>query len=199
MKNETLKNPAPDSLWAFILLFFLMSFAGWLWEVFLFLVSTGTFVNRGFLHGPWLPIYGFGSVLILVTLRRLRTKPFLEFAAIVLLCGCLEYGASWYLELVYDGMKWWDYSGGFLNLNGRICVEGLLVFGVGGMLLVYQIAPFLHRLSAQIPKRILILVCLMLLLLFGADLSYSDEHPNTGKGITKTECTGNKRTEWRKQ
>ena len=59
--------------------------------------------------------------------------------AIVVLCGVVEYFTSYYLE-VTQGKKWWDYSGYFLNLNGRICAEGLLVFGVGGMAIVYALA-----------------------------------------------------------
>lgn len=166
-----------------ILVFFVMSLAGWLWEVTLYLIDRGELVNRGFLHGPWLPVYGTGSVLILALIRRLKKNLAVEFMAIVLLCGSVEYGVSWGLELVY-GKRWWDYSGWFLNLNGCICVEGLLAFGVGGMILVHGFVPFLERMFRRIPQRILLLLCLVLTLLFGVDFICSVSKPNEGRGIT---------------
>lgn len=172
-----------DSFWSMVMIFFTMSLTGWLWEICLHLILDGSFVNRGFFHGPWLPIYGFGSVLILSLPHKLRQKPLLEFLAIVFLCGCMEYYISWFLEQLYDGMRWWDYSDYFLNLNGRICVEGLLAFGLGGMVMVYFYAPFLDYLFRRIPKKILVPICLVLILIFCADLIYSGKNPNFGNGI----------------
>ena len=174
-----------ESLCSIVMIFFSMSLAGWLWEVGLHLITDGSFVNRGFLHGPWLPIYGSGSVLILVFLNKLRKRPLLEFLSIILLCGCIEYYISWFLEQIYDGKKWWDYSDYFLNLNGRICAEGLLAFGFGGMLFVYLLAPFLDHVFRRIPKKVLVSVCLILILLFCADLICSSQNPNSGNGITR--------------
>lgn len=172
------------SVWSLVMLFFFMSLSGWLWEVCLHLITEGSLVNRGFLHGPWLPIYGSGSLLILVLLSRMREKPLLEFLSIMILCGCLEFGISWILELVYDGMKWWDYSDCFLNLNGRIYAKGILAFGVGGMVFVYFIAPFLDNLFQRIPKKVFVSVCLILIFMFCLDLVYSGKNPNIGEGIT---------------
>ena len=93
------------------------------------------------LYGPWLPIYGSGGIMILLLLKKLRTNPVKEFFSAVLLCGIIEYMTSWYLEITNDGMKWWDYSGYLLNLNGRVCAEGLIVFGIGAMFTVYFAAP----------------------------------------------------------
>ena len=174
-----------ESLCSMVMIFFSMSLAGWLWEVGLHLITDGSFVNRGFLHGPWLPIYGSGSVLILVFLNKLRKRPLLEFLSIILLCGCIEYYISWFLEQIYDGKKWWDYSDYFLNLNGRICAEGLLAFGFGGMLFVYLLAPCVDNVFRRIPKKVLVSVCLILILLFCADLICSSQNPNSGNGITR--------------
>ena len=76
-----------------------MSVFGWLWEVGMHLVSYGEFVNRGALHGPWLPIYGTGAVLILTVLNRFRKNPALEFGATIVLCGFLEYMTSLVMEI----------------------------------------------------------------------------------------------------
>ena len=140
-----------------------MCFFGWIWEVSLSMISYGKFVNRGVLHGPWIPIYGFGCVLILLLLKRFRMRPKVEFSMAVLLCGCIEYFTGFFLELTHNGQKWWDYTGYFLNLDGRICAEGLL-----------------EHLNKKLST-----ACLVLLLLFGADVVYSHFEPNVGEGVTR--------------
>lgn len=176
-----------------ILMFFAISFVGWLWEVGLHLISDGVFVNRGVLHGPWLPIYGTGGILILVVLKKFREKPFLEFISAVVLCGCVEYTVAWQLEMTHNGKKWWDYSGYFLNLHGRICAEGLLVFGLGGLAIVYLVAPALDNQLKRANKKILAVIAGILLVCYIGDQTYSSKHPNEGKGITDYETV----TEWR--
>jgi len=181
---ETFHYMRHYSVWSLIMLFFLFSIFGWCWEVSIHLVLDGMFVNRGTLHGPWLPIYGAGGVLLLTLLNRLRSRPVIEFFSIIFLCGMVEYWTSYYLEVVYDGKKWWDYSGYFLNLNGRICAEGLLVFGIGGMVIVYIAAPLLDNCIQRIPKAALVWCCVVLVCLYVGDGVYSAAYPNEGKGIT---------------
>ena len=91
------------------------------------------------------------------------------------------------MEIATGGMKWWDYSGYFLNLNGRICAEGLLVFGVGGLAIVYVIAPVIDGLIGEVNEKRIMAVCSALIILFAADAVYSQFQPNTGKGITDIE------------
>lgn len=184
---ETFHYMRRYSVWSLVLLFFIFSFIGWCWEVSLHLVLDGVFVNRGALHGPWLPIYGSGGVLLLTLLNRVRSSPVKEFFCIIFVCGMVEYWTSYYLEMVYDGMKWWDYRGYFLNLNGRICAEGLLVFGIGGMVFVYIAAPLLDNRIRVIRKQVLVWSCLILLGMYAADTVYSAGHPNEGEGITDYE------------
>lgn len=176
-----MRRYSPISL---ILIFFVFCVTGWVWEVSLHLVANGTFVNRGMLHGPWIPIYGAGSLLILTLLYRLRKKPILEFTAIVILAGIIEYMTSYYTEELFSGKKWWDYQGYFLNLDGRICAEGLLTFGIGGMILVYLVAPMLDNYLRKMKTQIAVPVCVILLSLFMIDQVYSFVNPNTGHGIT---------------
>ena len=176
------------SAWSLIAIFLSMSFFGWLWEVGMHLVTNGEFVNRGALHGPWLPIYGTGAVLILMILNRLRQNPALLFAATVVLCGFLEYTTSLVMEIATGGTKWWDYSGYYLNLDGRICAEGLLVFGIGGLAITYVLAPIIDDLLAKINERRVITVCSILMVLFAGDAIYSQFHPNAGKGVTDIEA-----------
>lgn len=172
------------SIPSLVLLFFTFSLIGWLWEVSLHIIQSGEFVNRGVLHGPWLPIYGSGGIMILLLLKKLRTSPVKEFFSAVVLCGFIEYMTSWYLEITNDGMKWWDYSGYLLNLNGRICAEGLIVFGIGAMFTVYFAAPMLDNMYRKIKMKYLVAISVALVMIFAADNIYSHFHPNEGDGIT---------------
>ena len=162
------------------------SFVGWLWEVSLHIMIDGAFINRGVLHGPWLPIYGAGVGLIAVLLYRFRKNPILEGVMVVLLCGFVEYMTSLVMELTL-GMRWWDYTGYYLNLNGRICGEGLTVFALGGMAAVYLLVPVIDGAVTRIKPKVLIPVCILLVLSLCFDLVYSMNHPNAGKGITDYE------------
>ena len=172
------------SIPSLILIFFCMSFIGWFWEVSSHVILYHSFANRGVLHGPWLPIYGVGGLLILILLKKFREKPAVEFVLAVILCGVVEYFTGLVLELTHDGQRWWDYTGFFLNLHGRICAEGLLAFGIGGMIIVYFVAPFLDNYFRKVKLQIIIPVCVALMVIFISDQLYTRKHPNTGEGIT---------------
>ena len=177
------------SLLSLGLMFFIFSIIGWCLEVALFLLKTHTFINRGVLLGPWLPIYGTGCVLILLVfvhgkMRKYLNEPLLLFLLVMILCGVLEYATSFVLE-VTTGLKYWDYAGHFLNINGRICLEGLIEFGLGGLLCVYFIAPKLNKFFNKCNKKTLIAVFVVLLVLFIGDNIYSRLYPNIGYGITE--------------
>ena len=183
-KLDTINYMRKYSIWSLIAMFFIFVIIGWVWEVILHIIVDGEFVKRGVLHGPWLPIYGYGGILILTVLNKFRDKPLIQFLTIIVLCGTIEYFTAVYLEYAYNGQKWWDYTGYFLNLNGRICAEGLLVFGLGGIAVVYIVAPLLDNIIQKIDRKKLITVCCILLALFIFDNIYSKTDPNVGKGIT---------------
>lgn len=166
-----------------ILFFFTFAIIGWLWEVGLFLVNEGRFVNRGTMFGPWLPIYGFGGLLMLLLLKPFRKKPLRFFTVAMVLAGVLEYTTAWALE-TFLHEKWWDYTGYFLNIDGRICLEGLIIFALAGAAMTYFVAPALNQLYLKIKPKIALSVATILLFLFGSDFVYSSQHPNVGEGIT---------------
>lgn len=166
-----------------VLLFFIFAFVGWIWEVFLCLVMDGSLANKGTLFGPWLPIYGFGMILILVLLRPFRGKLILYFFASMALAIVLEYLTAVYLETIMH-MKWWDYSNYYLNFQGRICLEGALMFGLGSLLVTYFVAPVLDNWFMSLRPDILIMICVILAIFFCIDVIYSSYHPNKGENIT---------------
>lgn len=173
----------PCTVWTLVMVFFAFCMVGWVWEVALNLIRFGQFSNRGMLHGPWLPIYGTGVVMIAVLLNRYRSKPALEALAIIVLCGFMEYTTSLVTEQI-TGLRWWDYTGYFLNLHGRICGEGLAVFMLGGMAAVYLLVPAIDAITMRLKPRLLVCVCVILMICFTADLVYSFFNPNKGDGIT---------------
>jgi len=164
-------------------LFFAYSFVGWAWEFVFYLANTGSFVNRGTMHGPWLPIYGVGGLLIMLLLKPLREKPVWLFLGTVTVCGSVEYFASWILEVLFD-KRWWDYEGYFLTINGRVCFEGLLVFGIAGVAFTYVISPWLDDFFCRMDMKKRKVLCTVLLIFFAADLIWSVLSPNVGDGVT---------------
>ena len=170
----------------YVLLFFLLSGLGWFWEVCLYLVRDGKFVNRGILIGPWLPVYGAGSLFLYFLLHRCHRwnrKILPVFLVSMTVCSVLEYGTG-YLLLKMWGVRWWDYSGMFLNLDGHICLASCLMFGVGGVLLMFVLAPVYTALYHKVPAKVRTIVSLLLLGFFIVDAAYSADFPHVGRGIT---------------
>lgn len=182
MKRTKGKKAGADFMY-YVWLFFLTAVFGWLWEGFLYLLKDEMYVNRGFLTGPWLPIYGTGAVMLEILFHRWRDKPVMIFFMSMLLCTVLEYAAGWYLEASW-GIKWWDYSQAPLNLHGRICLLSSLLFGAGGMLLVWVVSPLFYSLYRRIPSKYRIIPGVLLIGIFVADATYSAVLPHVGKGIT---------------
>ena len=138
-----------ESLINLVLLFFAYAFLGWCIEVTLKYFQFHRFINRGFLTGPWLPIYGSGAALITVVIKGLAPLEFsvgTTFAVSFLLCGFLEYMTSYVLEKRFHA-RWWDYSQKPMNLHGRVWIGNLILFGLGGVVIVDLINPLLLRLS----------------------------------------------------
>ena len=109
-------------------------------EVTLISIQNKRFVNRGFLIGPYCPIYGFGGVLITLLLGRYKYDPLVLFIMTVVTCATLEYLTSWAMEVLFKA-RWWDYSKEKFNLNGRVCLKNLVAFGALGLVITYILNP----------------------------------------------------------
>lgn len=129
------------TLMTYILLFFIFAFIGWIWEVGIHIVEDGVFVNRGTMFGMASYIW-FWRCVRYHTAEAVHRPPCGDFFLVVGLCSVVEYATSWYLE-TFKHMKYWDYTGYFCNINGRICLEGALIFGFAGCAGIYIMAPFL--------------------------------------------------------
>lgn len=167
----------------YILLFFLAAFTGWLWEMGIYLVTEHALINRGTFYGPYLPIYGVGGILLWLLLQRFHERKLLTLFLSAVVCSALEYGTGAFLEWKW-GMRWWDYSGHFMNLNGHICLLSVVGFGLGGMLLNCFIMPYYMKLYHKIPSRCRNRLCVVLSFLFAVDLIYCLIRPHSGENVT---------------
>ena len=180
MKKRTTAN----SFEYYVLLFFIIAFVGWLWEGLLYLFTEHAIINRGVYRGPYLPIYGVGGLLLCLLLRSLKKHPVIVFLISMVICSLLEYLTSFFLEKKW-GIRWWDYSGHFLNLQGRICLIGAIAFGLGGSLLVCFCLPLYEKLYDRISAKWKTAAVLILLVVFVVDAAYSAIRPNVGLGISE--------------
>ena len=160
-----------ESLVNFILLFFIYAFLGWCIEVTLKFFQFHRFINRGFLAGPWLPIYGSGATLITILVKglsSLESSVGTTFVISFVLCGIVEYMTSFVLEKRFHA-RWWDYSQKPMNLHGRVWIGNLILFGLGGVLIVELFNPLFFRLSGHMSFRLRETLVIVLSCIFAAD------------------------------
>lgn len=169
----------------YIAMFFIFCFIGWLWEVGLHLVKDMAFVNRGVMYGPWLPIYGAGGVFIIALLNRLKHHKLKLFVSTMILCGILEYATSFVIEF-FSNRSYWDYHNMQLNLNGRVCLAGLIAFDIGGFLGIFIVGPLIKNLMHRLGDKRAKIICSILIALFVIDIICCNIFgPNIGEGIGK--------------
>ena len=142
-------------IFKWICIFFLYCLVGWIWETFYVYIRTGHWENRGFLYGPYLPIYGFGAIIILYTTIPFQDNIWLTFIIGMLSATVLEYISGSLMEFFFH-TRYWDYSGAFLNLNGHICLSCSLFWGFASIVLVRWIQPWVEQFFLSFPDSSLI-------------------------------------------
>ncbi len=138
------------SLYSVLLLFIIYSFIGWCIEVVYYTLTTGHFVNRGFLNGPLCPIYGFGALFVIVLLTPVSHNVLLLFAASVLITTTLELLTGFVLQKAFHA-TWWDYSDEPFNFKGYICLKFSLLWGIACLLLMKVLHPGAEFVVHHIP------------------------------------------------
>ena len=123
-----------------LIFFFTYCFLGWVWECLYVSVKTRHWVNRGFLHGPFLPIYGFGAMVILLSTIGVRSYVPLIFVFGMISSTVLEYVTGFAMEKLF-GVKYWDYSDKRFNFRGHICLFASLGWGLFSVILIC----FIHK------------------------------------------------------
>jgi len=150
------------SLFSLFCYFTIYSLMGWCLETVYSTIIEKQFVNRGFLSGPFCPIYGFGTVCIIVLLRPIEKNYIFLFLGSVFLTSILEYITGYILETAFNS-TWWDYSDEPYNIHGRICLSFSLIWGFIAVFILKVIHPYIVYLVNLIPpKQSLIFFYIML-------------------------------------
>ena len=144
------------------------SIIGWVYESTICSIGQRKLINRGFLNGPYCPIYGTGAVLVLLVLGRIQNPVLLFFAGAVLTCS-LEYLTSWLMEKLFHA-RWWDYSKRKFNIGGRVCLIGAVVFGAFSVVLILVLHPWVKSLTDRLTDTALTWICAILLVGIVSDL-----------------------------
>lgn len=156
----------------YVILFFIYSIFGWLFENICQLIEQHKVSNRGFLIGPYCPIYGTGALLIHILLKRYASDIVVLFIMSIIVCSILEYITSYIMEKTFNA-RWWDYSDKKFNINGRICLEASIPFGLLGTISLYFINPFIFYLLDKVPNNILTIIAIILSFIIALDFSIS--------------------------
>ncbi|MGO5115704.1 putative ABC transporter permease [Candidatus Avoscillospira sp. LCP25S3_F1] len=155
-----------------VLFFLVYCFFGWCIESTFVSCRTRKLVNRGFLNGPVIPIYGFGAIAILFATLPVRTHPVAVFFLGMLAASVLEYFTGMAMEAIFK-VRYWDYSDNFMNLNGHICLFTSLCWGALSVVLVEWIHRGMERVILGLPDSVAQLLSLILSGIFLADLAVS--------------------------
>lgn len=151
------------------ILFTVYSFLGWVSETVYCFIIDKKYVNRGFLVGPFCPIYGFGAVLVLNLLNKYNDDLIALFVMSIVVTGFVEYITSYVLEKSFN-ISLWNYSNHKFNLNGRVCLWNLILFGILSLALVHIINPFVISVLRDLPRWSYIAILLVMIPYFLTDL-----------------------------
>ncbi len=162
------KKKVIENIKYYFILFIIISILSYFYEEILFLLIKDKLVKRGFLYGPWLPIYGFGALIILKTCKRLKKHPVIIFIITFLLTGTLE-GISGFILNKFFNMKLWDYSNDFLNIGGYVCLKSATGFAIGGLLLIYLLEPFIKFFYNKFSKKQSTIITIIIFIIFVID------------------------------
>ena len=160
------------NIYLYFLLFLIYSLIGWLIEVVNVSFIEKRFVNTGFLMGPYCPIYGVGGILCYLLLRKYLDDPIALFMMSILIFSLLEYMTSFIMEKLFKA-RWWDYSNKRFNINGRICLETMVPFGLLGCFAMYVMNPFFIGLLEKVPSNVAMVISIILFVLFMIDCCIS--------------------------
>lgn len=148
---------------------------GWIYEMIFYRIDLGYFIKRGHGFGPWLPIYAFGALgLILITYKR-KVHPTILFILSVIGSGIIEYVTGWVLYHLMGGVRLWDYNvekWNWGNIDGFVCVRSVLIFGFFGAIFGAIIVPKFMRFIEKVKARPLMIVSIALAIVVGADVLY---------------------------
>lgn len=151
------------------LLFFIYSFLGYIVEsISVSLIEKKIVWNRGFLVGPYIPIFGTGAMTMILTLQKYKDDTIALFIMSMVVCLTIEYLCSLIAEKIFK-LRWWNYSDKLFNINGRICLQNGILFGLGGVLIVKYVNTWIENLILLLPNSLMITLSIIFSIIFVAD------------------------------
>lgn len=145
-----------------LFLFMIYAIIGWLWETPFVSIGQKKFINRGFLRGPYIPIYGAVCITLVLSMNVFdsmdQDNPLIVIAEVIyvaLVSAVFEYVTSYVLEKIFK-TRWWDYSKHKYNLNGRVALDFTIGFGIGGYFLWRFVNPVFSDFYGNIPSKYMI-------------------------------------------
>ncbi len=156
--------------WAF--LFFFYSFFGWCFESTYVTIMEKHPVNRGFMRGPFLPLYGSGGIMMLVV-----SKPYYDNVFLVFIAGCigataLEFVTGVVMETLFK-VRYWDYSHKKFNFRGYVCLESTIVWGVCTVIFTHYLQIPIESIILAIPYNFLTVFTVILIVLVSIDFAFA--------------------------
>lgn len=152
--------------------FMLFCLFGYIAEMIMCMIVDRKITNRGFLCGPIIPIYGVGSIFLILLLNRYQEDPLVVFIFGIIITTIIEYITSYLLEKLFHN-RWWDYSQNKFNVNGRICLLNSSLFGLGALVIIYLANPIFNDFLNQMNPSALIITSCIIFLIFILDIIYS--------------------------
>jgi len=155
-------------IYNYFLCFVIYSFLGWICETTYCAIIDKKYVNRGFLKGPFCPIYGVGALIVIILLTPIADNIILLFLSGMIFPSILEYITGFLLEQLFN-LKWWDYSNYKFNIQGRVCLLNSILFGVLSVITIEFINPIITKLINNMPLSEGMWICGILIILFLLD------------------------------
>ncbi|MBQ6494893.1 MAG: putative ABC transporter permease [Bacilli bacterium] len=160
------------TFYKYFLIFFIYSILGWIAESIYSSILEKKLVDRGFLIGPYCPIYGTGAVIGITYLTQYKNNPLTIFILGIVISCIIEYITSYLMEKIFKA-RWWDYSNHKFNLNGRICGKNALLFGICSLLIIYICNPPIELILSRLNNQNLKLISLISFIIFISDVIIS--------------------------
>ena len=177
-KNDSISLEKYQIIGIICLLIVSSGIIGWIYEFIFYYFNGGMtkFYMQGGNFLPWINIYAIGSIMILLLTYKFKKKPLKVFLIAVISTGLLEYFSGLVIYKLFNGLRLWDYNVEILNfgnIGGFVCLRSVLIFGLGGLALIYYILPFFIYLSEKINKKVFLTISVLLCCIFIFDEFYN--------------------------
>ena len=170
--NNKIKLVKYQKVGILLLVWVIAGLVGWIYEIFVGLIENGELYMVGGNFLPWINIYAFGAILVLPAVWKFKKYPWAVFLLAVLITGAVELIGGWLVYTVGNGTRYWNYDHGLWawgSINGFVCPLSVTIFGIGSLLLIYLIMPFLNWLALRLSRRAFLILAITLFSLVMVD------------------------------